>query len=98
MGKHLVDQYSLLHFAAGVIAYFWGLSAAMTFFLHVLFEVAENTSAGMHFINTYFPFWPGGKPSADSLQNSISDTILTMLGWAISYLADKYSTEKHLYP
>jgi hypothetical protein len=87
-----------LHFAVGILAYFWGVSAAMTFFLHVLFEYVENTQAGMEFINTYLLLWPGGKPYADSWQNSLSDTGMSMIGWSVSFLADKYSSERHLYP
>ena len=98
MGKYMIDQFSLLHFAAGIIAYFWGFSALHTFLLHVVFEWAENTRTGMKFINEQFPFWPGGKPYADSLLNQFTDTIFTMIGWYISQLADVYSAEKHLYP
>lgn len=98
MGKYMIDQFSLLHFAAGIIAYFWGFSALHTFLLHVVFEWAENTKIGIQFINNYFTFWPGGKPYADTLVNQVSDTIMTMIGWYISLIADSLSEEKHLYP
>jgi hypothetical protein len=98
MGKYMIDQFSLLHFAAGIIAYFWGFSALHTFLLHIVFEWAENTKIGIHFINKYFTFWPGGKPYADSLMNQVSDTIMTMIGWYLSLVADSLSEEKHLYP
>ena len=38
MGLRAFDQYSILHFAAGVIAYFWSLSFVMTIIIHILFE------------------------------------------------------------
>lgn len=98
MGKHMIDQYSLLHFAAGIIAYFWGFSALHTFIFHAVFEWAENTKTGIQFINNNFPFWPGGKPYADSLLNQISDTIMTMIGWYLSQIVDSLSEERHLYP
>ena len=98
MGLYAIDQFSLLHFAAGIVAYFWGFSALFTLVSHIVFEVTENTSMGMHFINHYFPFWPGGKPYADSILNQVSDTGMTMIGWYVSQLADAYSAEKHLYP
>jgi hypothetical protein len=47
---------------------------------------------GMRFINYYFTLWPGGKTHADSLVNSISDTLFTGLGWIVSsWLDKKYS-------
>ena len=98
MGLYAIDQFSLLHFAAGIIAYFWGISAVWTFVLHIVFEWAENTRVGMKFINEYFPFWPGGKPYPDSFLNQFTDTLFTMIGWYVSQLADAYSLEKHLYP
>lgn len=98
MGLYAIDQFSLLHFAAGIVAYFWGFSALHTLAFHVLFEWSENTMIGMKYINEYFPLWPGGKPYADSLLNQISDTLMTMIGWYVSRVADAYSTEKHLYP
>ena len=98
MGLHIIDQFSLLHFAVGILAYFWGFSALHTFVFHVVFEWAENTKPGMKFINTYFSLWPGGKPYADSFINQFSDTIMTMIGWYISQFADIASTERHVYP
>jgi hypothetical protein len=98
MGLYAIDQFSLLHFAAGIIAYFWGFSALHTLVFHILFEWAENTKLGMKCINEQFPLWPGGKPYADSLLNQFTDTVFTMSGWYLSQLADALSTEKHLYP
>jgi hypothetical protein len=89
MGYKFIDQFSLLHFAAGVIAYFWGISFFTTIIVHTLFEVFENTKDGMWFINYYFTIWPGGKSHPDSLVNSIGDTIFTGIGWIASYLLDK---------
>jgi hypothetical protein len=98
MGKAILDQYTLLHFATGIIAYFWGISAWLTLAAHLLFELLENTEKGMTVINRYMTWWPGGKPYADSVPNSISDTAATMFGWAAARLADRASRERHLYP
>jgi hypothetical protein len=98
MGTYAIDQYSLLHFAVGIVAYFWGISAVSVLVLHVVFELVENTPMGMNFINTYIPFWPGGKPYADSVLNQVSDTLMTMIGWILSQRLDALSIEKHLYP
>lgn len=98
MGTKAIDQYSLLHFAVGIVAYFWGISWQLLLFFHVLFELVENTPQGMYFINTYIPFWPGGKPKADSLLNMITDNLFSILGWFLSRMADSLATERHLYP
>lgn len=91
MGYYFIDQFSLLHFAVGVIAYFWGVSFYLTMIIHILFELIENTNEGMYFINKYISMWPGGKSHADSLLNSTSDMIFTGIGWLISsYLDKKY--------
>lgn len=97
MGKYFFDQYTVLHFAVGIIAYFWNVSLLDTLILHTLFEYLENTEQGMYVINTYFKIWPGGKPQADSGINILGDTVGTMAGWIFAQMIDKYSTEKHLY-
>lgn len=89
MGTHLFDQYTLLHFAVGVLAYFWGISLINTLIIHTVFELIENTDIGMKFINTYFKgLWPGGKPYSDTLTNSVGDTIGVMVGWLLAYYLD----------
>lgn len=97
MGKYFFDQYTILHFAVGIIAYFWNVSLLNTVILHTLFELLENTEHGMYFINTYFKMWPGGKPQADTLINSVGDTVGIIAGWILAQMVDKYSDEHHLY-
>ncbi len=97
MGKNFVDQYSLLHFASGVVAYFWGLPAGTWFITHMAFEVAENTEAGMKFINTNITWWPGGKPRADDVVNMVGDTVSSMAGWWIASKLDEEGKRKKWY-
>lgn len=97
MGKNFFDQYALLHFASGIVAYYWGFNLFWWFVLHSLFEIGENTAQGVLFINKYIPFWPGGKPAPDGVINSLGDTLFAILGWILSYYLDKYSTQKGLY-
>ena len=90
MGYKIFDQYSLLHFASGVICYFYGIKFSTSVMLHTLFEIVENTKLGMHIINTYLTFWPGGKPKADSFINSIiGDNLSFALGWLAASTLDK---------
>lgn len=87
MGTALFDNYTYLHFAVGVVIYYFGIKLLPWVVIHTAFEVGENTDIGMNFINKCLPFWPGGKTQADSLTNSIGDTIGAVLGWlSASYL------------
>lgn len=92
MGRGFLDQYTLLHFAVGVVVYFWGVSFEAWIVAHILFEVLENTYAGMAFINTVFSGWPGGKSCADSVLNSVGDTISAAVGWLAAAALDRQST------
>lgn len=97
MGFAVADQYSLLHFSVGVLAYFWGLSLKLFIVLHVLFEYIENTQWGMNFINNNLKnIWPGSKEHPDSFANSmIGDNLFAISGWLaasyLDYLGTKYN-------
>lgn len=79
-----MDQYSLLHFAVGVISRYWNISFLWLAILHVIFEFVENTAQGMYFINTWIPFWPGGKSHTDSILNRVGDTMFAGAGWTVA--------------
>ena len=96
MGTQLFDQYSLLHFSCGVIAYFWGVPIWYWIAAHVLFEIAENTTVGMKFIND-LTFWPGGKPRADSLSNIAGDNVAAILGWYSARYLERLGKERKWY-
>ena len=97
MGKFIFDQFTYLHFASGIIAYFWGLPIYVWFILHTIFEILENTKFGIKLINKIF-FWPGGKPKADSFINIVGDTIGAMIGWGSAYLVDNIGNKYGWYP
>jgi len=97
MGQSFVDQYSLLHFAVGVVSYFWNLSLALAIGLHSLFEWTENTQQGMSLINQ-LPYWPGGKTRADSLTNIAGDTVAFGVGWLAASILDQIGTNRGWYP
>jgi hypothetical protein len=86
MGHQLLDQYSLLHFAVGVISYFWNVPFWLALFVHTVFEWAENTVFGVWAINHYIIepgwfSWPGGKHRPDALVNIVGDTAAFTAGW-----------------
>lgn len=93
MGKYFADQYSLLHFSVGIIAYFWNVPFTLAFILHMIFEIVENTKFGMSIINNFFVSdtilsWPGGKDIPDTLTNTIGDNVFFALGWIVSRYLD----------
>lgn len=100
MGKGAVDAYSLLHFAVGIVAYFWNVPLVNFIVIHILFEIVENTQTGMNLINTLKnPFtgdviWPGGKDYPDAYINSIFDVIFGVLGWLFASIIFNWKMEK----
>lgn len=89
MGKYFFDQYSILHMATGIIAYFLGVKLLHWIIIHSLFEFIENTTYGMNIINTTMKdIWPGGKDRADSFINSMGDNFFAIIGWCIAYYFD----------
>jgi len=89
MGFQFFDQYSLLHFAAGVIAYFLGLGFWLWFVINIFFEWIENTPDGLILLNR-LKFWPGGKKYSDSMINRTGDVFFCMLGWLTAKVLDMY--------
>lgn len=98
MGQKTFDQFSLLHFASGIMAYFWGLPFIWWIIIHIVFEYVENTKLGMIFINKYVPFWPGGKQQADTFMNSmVGDNVSAAVGWIFASMIDKYYQKQNVF-
>lgn len=97
MGQQLFDQYTYLHFCVGVVVYFWGVKLSHWIVLHVMFELVENSTSGMHFINNYLPFWPGKKPAADRPINILGDNIGAIAGWLSAYGLDYLGQQQGWY-
>ena len=97
-GKNIVDQYSLLHFAAGVTAYFWGISPVAWFVIHFGWETFENTKFGLSMVNKYW-HWPGRKKPMvqDSFANSVGDTLAAFIGYLCAEKLDEYGKEHDWY-
>jgi hypothetical protein len=85
MGTKLMDRFSYLHFAVGVVIYYFNVDLFTSVILHTIFEIIENSPFGINVINNYIIIWPGGKPSADTFINSVGDTIFFILGWLSGY-------------
>jgi hypothetical protein len=89
MGIHFTDKYSLLHFACGIVVYYWNVSFTAWFILHLIFELTENTELGMYYIRQV-KLWPGGKMHPDSWINSTGDQFYSVLGWFFAYCIVTY--------
>jgi hypothetical protein len=85
MGTVFTDKYSLLHFATGVVVYYWGMSLTAWIIIHIIYEYVENTQLGIKIINK-ITLWPGGKDKPDMLINRIGDIFYGLLGWAVANL------------
>ena len=88
MGYLYFDQYTYLHFAVGIVVYFWNISLLHWIILHTIFEFLENTQMGINIINQYIVFWPGGKPKSDTIINIVGDTFGAIVGWLSAYYLD----------
>lgn len=85
MGTQIFDGYTLSHVAFGILFYYFGVTFANSLLLHIMFELFENSKFGMYVMHNYITIWPGGKTSADSSINAISDTIYFAIGWIMAY-------------
>lgn len=91
MSSKLLDQYTYLHFATGIIFYFWGISFTTSFIIHSIYEYFEITDFGTSIINKYFGnIWPGGGKHKQEkfIYNGLGDTIGFIIGWYSAYLLD----------
>ena len=52
---------------------------------------------GQKLINTYFVFWPGGKPQANHIINRVGDTFGAILGWIFAKYLDIYYKNGKVY-
>jgi len=85
MGIYFTDKYSLLHFASGIIAYYWNITIFYWFIFHAMYEVIENRPTVVKMIDR-IPLWPGGKKSPDKIINSIGDQFYAILGWLFTHV------------
>jgi hypothetical protein len=92
MGTQFFDQFTLLHFAVGIAVNLWGLPLLHWLIIHTVFEVIENTPVGIKFLNRHSRY-PGGKPHADTLQNSLGDLFGAFVGWSLAEAATRASNK-----
>lgn len=96
MGEYFLDQYSFLHFAVGVVLYFWNIPIFWATLVHAAFEWFENTAFGIDLINNVGA-WPGGKPKADSFVNIVGDNVAFVAGFTAAYGLDYVGAKQGWY-
>lgn len=82
------DQYSLAHFAFGIIVYYVGLTFEQWFWLHLIFELIENGQISREIAHKYIPKFGFESATQDTIINSIGDQIFAMAGWLTGYFVD----------
>ena len=88
MGFALLDEYSLLHFASGIVLYYWNFSLTQTILGHSAFELFENSDGGMRFINDYFYYNQTKllKTEPDNITNMFGDTMSCIAGYMVAQM------------
>ncbi len=82
------DQYSLAHFASGIIVYYIGLTLEQWFWLHLVFELIENGQISREIAHNYLPKFGFETVTQDTIINSFGDQVFAMAGWLVAYLID----------
>jgi len=90
-----LDQFVYLHFAVGILFYYWGVSLKNFIIIHTLYEIFEITPMGVNIINKYFKdIWPGDGKNLEELGiNALGDTLGAVLGWLSAMKLDHLGKE-----
>ena len=86
---NFLDSYSLGHFSFGVIAYYIGITLEQWFWLHLIFEIIENSITTRTIANKYLYSFGFKMVNFDTITNFLGDQTSAMTGWLIAYLIDK---------
>ena len=76
---YLIDRYSYLNFAIGIICFFSGISLKTLFIIRVLYFLIKNNKARIKYLNKYI-LWPK-QQNNDHLAKQIVDILLSLFGW-----------------
>lgn len=86
----VIDQYSYLHFASGVTAYFVGIKLRNWILLHLAVDLIENSGWGIKIIKRYLYFIKQPRLGPDPPLNIIADNIFAIIGWYSAKYLDRY--------
>ena len=77
--KALLDEWSFVHFAGGIVGAQTGLSLPLFLVLHTLFEIVENTDKGSGPLSKIG--WD--RTDGDTMVNVLGDTLSAAAGWYV---------------
>jgi hypothetical protein len=98
-GDALFSQYSLLHFAMGLIIFFTKVPLLLATLAYTAFLLVHHSEEGSRFMSKFVPMWPGGKRSEDYLP-ILGDILAFDAGWLAASAADCWhdtSPDRHLF-
>ena len=85
----IFDNYTYLHFAAGIIAYYWGFTLLEWTVFHLFLDIFERTDFGKKVLHFFIRIWPGRDDNLlESYYNVFGDSASAVLGWLSAYLLD----------
>lgn len=86
---NFLDAYSLSHFAFGIVAYYIGITFEQWFWLHIIFELVENSIVTRTYANKFLYSFGFEMINVDTIINSLGDQVSAMAGWLLPYFLDK---------
>jgi len=89
MDQYAFDEYSVVHFAIGLLTFQAGFSFLTLAIVYAIFKVFSNVSLGMYVIDTYVTPLLGYKLFPESFKNIGSDLGMCFLGWLVGFLVLK---------
>jgi hypothetical protein len=87
MDQYAFDEYSIVHFAIGVLTFQAGFSFVTLAIIYAVFKIFSNISLGMYVIDKYFTRFIDYKLYPESFKNIGSDLGMCFLGWLFGFLA-----------
>ena len=94
----IFDRYTYLHFAAGIIAYYWGFTFVEWIVFHLFLDIFERTEFGKKVLQFFIRIWPGREQNVlESYYNVLGDSASAALGWGSAYLIDNMLQKAGLY-
>ena len=85
MDQNAFDEYSIIHFSIGLLAYQSGFSFITLVIFYSIFKIFGNTSFGINIIDKYVSPIFGYKLFPESYKNIISDLGICLFGWFLGY-------------
>jgi hypothetical protein len=94
MDQYAFDEFSMAHFAFGILSFQTGVSFVSLAILYTIFKVIGNISIGKYVIDSYLTPVLGYKLYSESFKNIVADLSMCFLGWFAGFLLLKKEYNK----